>query len=124
MVNKNSVHFELRYCTHYVYTQTPPFVFLADEYIIKSIDSNDRSHSAYCARLFEPCNEKTSFCGNDTSDKRLCFRYTDFLNPEFQVSNHILCCTVCLVSDLVGNPKGRLSRDAAHLFDTQLDKNK
>ena len=49
---------------------------------------------------------------------RLCFRYTDsatlyFLNPKFQVSSHLLWryVTVRFVSDLVGNPEDRFSRE-------------
>ena len=41
-----------------------------------------------------------------------------FLNPKFQVSSHLLWLysLVNFVSDLVGNPEDRFSRDAAQLF--------
>ena len=37
-----------------------------------------------------------------------------FLNPNFQASSFFCGGTALFVSDLVGNPKNRFSRDTAH----------
>ena len=76
--------------------------------------------SAFCI-----CENKEAdqLCGNRsycTADQRLCLCYTDSTIPLLpkSISSHlaIFCgCTVRFVSNLVGNPKDRFSRDAVHI---------
>ena len=56
---------------------------------------------------------------NCKTDQRLCFRYIDL--STYYIQNFkplaILCgCTTWYVSDLVGNPKDRFSRNAAQII--------
>ena len=43
-----------------------------------------------------------------------------FLTPKFQASSLFCGCTARFVSDLVGNPEDRISRDAAQIYFTIL----
>ena len=73
--------------------------------------------------------------GNRAADQRLCFCYIDSTFPLLPKSKifkpvAIFCgCTARFVSDLVGNPEDRFSRDRANLrhvmsgFQTKLDIN-
>ena len=49
------------------------------------------------------------------ADQRLCFRYIDSTIRNFKHLAIICVCTACFVSDLVGNPEDRFSRDVAHI---------
>ena len=66
---------------------------------------------------------------NCEADQRLCFRYTYstislLTKMKFQASSLFLRLYTRFVSDLVGNPKDRFSRVAAHLVSvTLLDDN-
>ena len=61
-------------------------------------------------------------CSNCTADQRLCFRYSDstmsllLYSQNFKPLACFCDCTGRFVSDLVGNPKDRFSRDAAHIM--------
>ena len=70
---------------------------------------------------FCKCENKGAdqLCGNRAADQHLCFRYIDSTIPlltKSKISSHfIFCvCTAGFVSDLVGNPKDRFSRNKAH----------
>ena len=73
--------------------------------------------------VFCICENKDAdqLCDNRTADQRLCFRYTDStipLLPKSKFSSLAIFCdfTARFVSDLVGNPKDRISLVAAHLL--------
>ena len=53
--------------------------------------------------------------GDRAADQRFCFRYIDYtipLHPLSKISSITILCG--FVSDLVGNPEDRFSRDAAN----------
>ena len=76
--------------------------------------------------IIEPNHEETCFCiicESKGAGQRLCFNYTDSRIPILRnLIRHfkhlaIFCgCTARFVSDLVGNPEDRLSRDAAQIY--------
>ena len=59
--------------------------------------------------------------GNREADQRLCFRYIEIASPfllliqSFKPTAIFCGCTARFVSDLVGNPEDRFSRDVAYL---------
>ena len=67
---------------------------------------------------FYICENKDAdqLCGNHAANQRLCFRYTYSTIPLLPMSQAIFCgCIDRFVSDLVGKPEDRFSREAAHL---------
>ena len=59
-------------------------------------------------------------CSNCTADQPLCFRYTVSMSSptytqNFKVLAFLCDCTYQFMSDLIGNPEDRSSRDAAHI---------
>ena len=85
----------------------------------------------FCDLQNEPRREKTDFLhmrkqrckdadqlrDNRKADQRLCFRYIDSAIPLLPKYEIILCgCTAWFVSDLVGNPEDRFSRDEARII--------
>ena len=71
-------------------------------------------HSVMRKQAFCICEHKAAdqLCGNCAADQRLCFRYIDSkipLLPKSEISSH----WPYSVSDLVGKPEDRFSRDAA-----------
>ena len=88
------------------------------------------SRNAYMSRVmrksvfFSICENKDahqlrSYCA---ADQRLCFRYMDSILPpatskirNFKPLDIFCDCRARFVSNLVGNPEVRFSRDAAHM---------
>ena len=112
------------------------FCFFTERYLVDQQTpptSPGSDQTEISMTLYEPRQEKNGICicenkaadqllrSNSTADQRLCFltqivQSLFVLNSKFQASSQFCGCTVRFVSDLVGSPIDRFSRDAAHIY--------